>query len=222
MDATERQAAVNRFQRDPSIRVFGAQMTAMGVGYTMTAATLIVFFEEDWSPGVLCQMEDRLHRIGQRDSVLAVYLVLEGSIGATMLKRVISKMEVIDKALDRVVAPKSKEEAFKAFESREPIVGSSVSMTREQLADESVAFTPERCDAVLHCLGVLASCCDGARTRDGAGFNGVDSRIGKDLAGRLYLSPKQAALGARIARKYRTQLESYGHSKSLDMALGKK
>jgi hypothetical protein len=53
---------------------------------------------------------------------------------------------------------------------------------------------------------MLATMCDGARAIDGSGFNKLDSAIGKDLAAMLTLSPKQAALAEKIARKYRRQL----------------
>jgi hypothetical protein len=47
---------------------------------------------------------------------------------------------------------------------------------------------------------------DHAQEVNGIGFSKIDVGIGHDLAGRDALSPKQAALGAKLTNKYRRQL----------------
>jgi len=98
--AERRQAAVDRFQTDPSCALFIGSITAAGFGLTLTAASHVVFAELDWVPANMTQAEDRTHRIGQKDSVLVQHLVLEDSLDASMVRTLLKKQEVIDAAVD--------------------------------------------------------------------------------------------------------------------------
>ncbi len=198
----DRQAAVDRFQSDPTCQVFIGSITAAGVGLTLTAASHVVFAELDWVPGNMSQAEDRCHRIGQTDSVLVQHLVLDGSLDARLAKTLIAKQAVIDRAMDSteradltVPVAATRDEAATANTSRKKIAEEADRMTDEQvaLAHEAVRFLKARCD--------------GAMTEDGAGFSKIDRAIGHDLAERPSLTRKQAALARRIALRYaRTQL----------------
>jgi SWI/SNF-related matrix-associated actin-dependent regulator 1 of chromatin subfamily A len=95
----DRKRAVDRFQEDPNCRVMIGSIQAAGVGITLTAASYCAFAELDWVPGNLMQAEDRLHRIGQHDSVLVQYLMLQGSFDGRMANSVIHKMAVVERAL---------------------------------------------------------------------------------------------------------------------------
>jgi SNF2 family DNA or RNA helicase len=97
----ERQEAVDRFQTDPTCKIFIGGIQAAGVGLTLTAAHVAVFVELDWVPGNLSQAEDRCHRIGQKDCVLIQHLILEGSLDERVVGVVIAKQGVIDQALDK-------------------------------------------------------------------------------------------------------------------------
>lgn len=83
-------------------RVFVGSMRACGVAITLTAASTVVFAEQDWTPGVMVQAEDRAHRIGQEGSVMVQHLVVDGSIDVSMAKKVSSKGGVIAAALDEI------------------------------------------------------------------------------------------------------------------------
>ena len=96
-----RQAAQDDIQRKRK-RVFVGSMKACGVAITLTAASTVVFAEQDWVPGTMTQAEDRAHRIGQVGSVLVQHLVVDGSFDATMAKAVAAKGGVIDAALDEI------------------------------------------------------------------------------------------------------------------------
>ena len=94
-----RQIAIDKFQTDPDCMVFVAS-TAMGMGITLTAASNALFVERQWTPGIEEQMEDRLHRIGQTNAVLAHYMLIEGSLDEKMDKLVDNKRVVLDEVLD--------------------------------------------------------------------------------------------------------------------------
>jgi hypothetical protein len=68
-----------------------------------------------------------------------------------------------------------------------------------QIPAESIA-------AIHQCLKMLAGCCDGARTLDGAGFNKLDTEFGRSLAESSHLSQKQAEYGRKLIGKYHRQL----------------
>lgn len=95
-----RQAAVDRFQTDPTCALFVGSIRAAGLGLTLTASAHVVFAELDWVPANMTQAEDRTHRIGQRESVLVQHLVLQDSLDARMARMLIRKQRVLDEALD--------------------------------------------------------------------------------------------------------------------------
>lgn len=96
----KRQAEADRFQDDPNCKVFIGSIGAAGVGLTLTEASLVIMAELDWVPGYVTQAEDRAHRIGQLGNVLVWHAVVDGSIDARMIRRLIEKQEVIDASLD--------------------------------------------------------------------------------------------------------------------------
>ena len=100
MNVTDRQRSVDRFQATGNnIRLFVGNIQTAGVGLTLTASSHAVFAELDWVPGNVSQAEDRLHRIGQRDSVLIQHLVLENSLDCRIAKTIIDKQDTIDEAV---------------------------------------------------------------------------------------------------------------------------
>ena len=78
--AARRQQLVDRFQNDPSVRVFVANLIAGGVGLNLTAARQVVFNDLDWVPANHWQAEDRAYRIGQTGTVNVTYFTAEGTV----------------------------------------------------------------------------------------------------------------------------------------------
>ena len=72
----------------------------MGMGVTLTAASNALFIERQWSPGMEEQMEDRVHRIGQKRGVIVWYMQIEDTIDERMSKVVENKRGIITEILD--------------------------------------------------------------------------------------------------------------------------
>jgi len=198
-----RQQAVDRFQNDSSVRVFLGGIIPAGVGITLTAASTVIFAELDWVPGNVTQAEDRCHRIGQTDSVTVYHIVLEGSIDEKMATTVVDKQEIIDKALNG--GGQTQDEASKHVAI--PVECATRTVSREQIATEAVSLTPNQVEAIHAALRFLsAHDQDYARTVNGVGYSKIDGNIGHSLSERIFLTPKQAVLGKKIALKYRRQL----------------
>ena len=70
---------VERFQRGET-RVFAGTIQAGGVGITLTAASTVVFLDRNWSPALNLQAEDRLHRIGQAESVQVIDIMARDTV----------------------------------------------------------------------------------------------------------------------------------------------
>jgi SWI/SNF-related matrix-associated actin-dependent regulator 1 of chromatin subfamily A len=70
--SSTRQEQVDRFQNDPSCQLMVASLKAAGVGITLTAASHAAFCELPWTYADLAQAEDRIHRIGQDESLDSV------------------------------------------------------------------------------------------------------------------------------------------------------
>ncbi len=97
--ASERQASVDRFQNDPTVRVCVAQLTAGGVGVTLTAASDVVMVEQSFVPGDNLQCVDRCHRIGQGASLLVRFLSLAGSVDEIVAETLTRKTAMIAEVL---------------------------------------------------------------------------------------------------------------------------
>ena len=125
-----------------------------------------------------------------------------------MAKTLVAKQSVIDAALDVKFDPSK-------IKTEEPIIPDTQKVerlrnTKVEIEREAKNLKPEEIDLVHTALARLSAVCNFASSYDYAGFNKVDARIGHDLSDRPFLSAKQAALGKRIIRKYRKQLEGLG------------
>jgi SNF2 family DNA or RNA helicase len=64
----EREAEKHRFKTSSECKVICGTIGAMGTGLTLTEATTIIFLDEPWNRALKDQCEDRVHRIGTKES----------------------------------------------------------------------------------------------------------------------------------------------------------
>jgi SWI/SNF-related matrix-associated actin-dependent regulator 1 of chromatin subfamily A len=97
-NATDRDNAVTSFQNDPAVQVFIGSSAAY-TGITLTAASRAVFVEASTVPSDNIQAEDRIHRLGQTESVLIQYLAVERSYDLRMLRVAVERLKSINTLL---------------------------------------------------------------------------------------------------------------------------
>lgn len=95
----QRQTNIDNFQlHDTQIIICSLQASA--VGLTLTSSRCAVFIEYPWSPALLAQAQDRIHRIGQNEDVFIFYLYGKDSIDEYRLNTSSFKKAVIDYIVD--------------------------------------------------------------------------------------------------------------------------
>ena len=85
MSTRARQAAVDRFQTDPTVPVFLISLKAGGTGLNLTGADVVVHYDPWWNPAAEAQATDRAHRIGQTRVVTSYKLICAGTVEEKVL-----------------------------------------------------------------------------------------------------------------------------------------
>jgi len=94
-----RQENIDRFQNgDTKLMVAGLRAGSMGIN--LTRAKYVIFAELDWSPAIHRQAEDRLHRIGQKNTVFAYYLIGKRTLDEHVANILVDKSYEIDAIMD--------------------------------------------------------------------------------------------------------------------------
>lgn len=97
-----RQDQIDKFQKGES-KLMIAGIRAGNVGINLTKAKYVIFAELDWSPAIHRQAEDRLHRIGQKNTVFAYYLIGSGTLDDHVANILVDKSYEIDEILDESI-----------------------------------------------------------------------------------------------------------------------
>ncbi|MEM2160238.1 MAG: SNF2-related protein [Candidatus Nitrosotenuis sp.] len=98
----QRQDNIDSFQGGQT-KLMIAGLRAGNVGINLTRAKYVIFAELDWSPAIHLQAEDRLHRIGQKNTVFAYYLIGNGTLDEHVARVLVDKSYEIDSIMDNKV-----------------------------------------------------------------------------------------------------------------------
>ncbi|KIY73104.1 hypothetical protein CYLTODRAFT_342981 [Cylindrobasidium torrendii FP15055 ss-10] len=95
----QRQSLCDDFSEEKDLAVFLLSTKAGGMGINLTAASVVIMFDQDFNPHNDRQAQDRAYRIGQKRDVDVVKLISRGTIEENMLE--LGRMKL---ALDEAVA----------------------------------------------------------------------------------------------------------------------
>ena len=91
---TDRAEQVAKFQNDPEVKVFIGQLQTTGMGLTLTASSVAVFYSLDFSYANYEQSRARIHRIGQKQKCLYIHLVCKGTVDEKVLNALKHKGDI--------------------------------------------------------------------------------------------------------------------------------
>ncbi len=104
MTEGDRQRSVDLFQTNDLVKSIACQITAAGVGLTLTAGSTALFVEQGWNPGTMDQGLDRHHRVGQTDTVFGHVAILPDTVDELIFGLIEEKRVEVDAATDGIVA----------------------------------------------------------------------------------------------------------------------
>jgi SNF2 family DNA or RNA helicase len=115
-----RMAIVKRFNEDEKIPVFLVSLKAGGSGLNLVGADTVIHYDMWWNPAVESQATDRVHRIGQKNSVSAYKLVTLNSIEEKIVELQNRKRGIVKKIVscdEEVIAKLTWEEVLELLQT---------------------------------------------------------------------------------------------------------
>lgn len=92
----DRQRNVDRFQNDPTCKVFIGQIQTGGMAITLTKATLVCYLTNSFTLSDRLQSEDRAHRIGQQEKVMYLDFAVIGTLDKYVIRTLKNKKDIAD------------------------------------------------------------------------------------------------------------------------------
>jgi SNF2 family DNA or RNA helicase len=83
--STDRKDQVERFNKDPNLKVFLISIKAGGLGLNLTEADYVFILDPWWNPAVEAQAVDRAHRIGQKKKVFTYRFITRNTVEEKIL-----------------------------------------------------------------------------------------------------------------------------------------
>ncbi len=96
----DRAEQVKRFQENLDVKVFVGQLQTTGMGLTLTAASVAVFYSLDFSYANYEQSRARIHRIGQKEKCLYIHLVCKNTVDEKIINALKHKADIANIMVD--------------------------------------------------------------------------------------------------------------------------
>ena len=97
---------IDEFEQN-KIGIFLISLKAGGTGINLTSADIGIIYDPWWNPASEKQAEDRLYRIGQKNSVIIYRLIKEGTIDEKVQELKEKKMDITMQLLEGHEVPTS-------------------------------------------------------------------------------------------------------------------
>jgi len=120
MNRTDRQKSIDSLtSKKAKVGLFSLRAAGMGIDGLQHVMDTVIFLDMGWLPAEHEQAEDRTHRIGQKNSVQAYYMICEDTIDEYMRDILKEKQEVADMVVDgALVTPERNKSMFREFVRR--------------------------------------------------------------------------------------------------------
>ncbi|KAF8521260.1 SNF2 family N-terminal domain-containing protein [Hysterangium stoloniferum] len=146
-----RQSLVDEFNEDETIPVFLLSTKAGGMGINLTAASVVILFDQDFNPHNDRQAADRAYRIGQKRNVDVIKLITRSTIEEDMFRLGQTKL-----ALDEAVAGEDTADGEGEGKAEKKMKSSLLSVLREQFEKEELRDGSSREDGAMTPDGRMA------------------------------------------------------------------
>lgn len=104
---------IANFQTNPDCKIMLATTKKIGAGRTLNAASYMIFIDSNWTEAQNTQCEDRIHRIGSKDTVFIYYLWANNTFDYRVKELVETKEILGDYIVDDLVV----QDNFEKFKS---------------------------------------------------------------------------------------------------------
>ncbi|NBW38882.1 MAG: DEAD/DEAH box helicase, partial [Cytophagia bacterium] len=84
--SSDRKEQVERFNKDPKLKIFLISIKAGGLGLNLTEADYVFILDPWWNPAVEAQAVDRAHRIGQKKKVFTYKFITRNTVEEKILE----------------------------------------------------------------------------------------------------------------------------------------
>ena len=96
----DREDVINKFQdKEHPLRFFVGNTQTGGYGITLTAASTVVYYSNNYDLEKRLQSEDRAHRIGQTNKVTYIDIVCERTVDEKIVKALRQKQNIAQTVL---------------------------------------------------------------------------------------------------------------------------